>query len=129
MRSATVRRAIRCGARRSGWTPCSTTATPTARGRARPSSPSATRSGCGWPTQSRRLGPATPLTVYLRLIEPLKGQTGDSAYQQIARLLVAARACWQRLGRTSECTAYVTALRADQKRKRNLMRTLDQHNL
>lgn len=73
--------------------------------------------------------PGDALAVYLRLIEPLKSQTGNSVYQQLARLLVAARACWQRLGQASECTAYVAALRADHKRKRNLMRTLDQHGL
>lgn len=73
--------------------------------------------------------PVDALAVYLRLIEPLKAQTGDSVYQQVVRLLVAARACWQLLGRTGDCTAYVAALRADQRRKRNLIRTLDQHGL
>lgn len=73
--------------------------------------------------------PADALTVYLRLIEPLKGLTGDPTYQQIVRLLVAARACWLRLSKMDEYAAYVAALRTDQKRKRNLMHLLDQHKL
>jgi uncharacterized Zn finger protein len=92
----------------------------------------ATIGAAQWLRLADAVAPARPgdaLAVYLRLIEPLKAHTGDGVYQQIARLLVAARSCWQRLGRTDECTAYVTALRAGQKRKRNLMRTLDQHGL
>jgi len=92
----------------------------------------ATASDAQWLRLADAVAPTRPgdaLAVYLRLVEPLKGQTGDSVYQQIARLLVSARACWQLLGQMTECTAYVSALRADQKRRRNLMRTLDQHGL
>jgi hypothetical protein len=51
------------------------------------------------------------------------------AYQQILRLLVSARTCHEALGTMGEFDAYVAALRAAQKRKRNLMRLLDQHGL
>ncbi|WHM40809.1 SWIM zinc finger family protein [Streptomyces sp. BPTC-684] len=73
--------------------------------------------------------PADALTVYLRLIEPLKKTTGDRAYQQMARLLLGARACHRELGTQQEFTEYLAALRTDQKRKRNLMKILDQHGL
>lgn len=92
----------------------------------------AAASDAQWLRLADAVAPSRPedaLAVYLRLIDPLKAQTGDSVYQQVVRLLVAARGCWQRLGRAGECTAYVAALRADQRRKRNLMRTLDQHGL
>jgi uncharacterized Zn finger protein len=73
--------------------------------------------------------PADALPVYRRLIEPLKKITGDANYQQIARLLLGARECHQRLGTPEEFADYVTALRAEQKRKRNLMKVLDRHGL
>ncbi|HEU5333914.1 MAG TPA: SWIM zinc finger family protein [Actinocrinis sp.] len=75
------------------------------------------------------ISPADALPVYLRQIEPLKKHTGDGIYQQIARLLTSARACHQRLGTMADFDSYTQALRADQKRKRNLMRILDQHGL
>jgi uncharacterized Zn finger protein len=59
----------------------------------------------------------------------LKKVTGDGNYQQLARLLLGARACHEKLGTQKEFTGYLTALRAGQKRKRNLMKTLDQHGL
>ncbi|WP_433545662.1 SWIM zinc finger family protein [Streptomyces sp. CA-294286] len=77
----------------------------------------------------RKDRPADALPVYLRLIEPLKKVTGNANYQQIARLLLGARECHRRLGTRQEFAAYLTALRAEQKRKRNLMKVLDQHGL
>lgn len=73
--------------------------------------------------------PADALAVYLRLVEPLKKTTGDRAYQQMARLLLGARACHRTLGTEQEFTEYLGALLTDQKRKRNLMKILDQHGL
>ena len=67
--------------------------------------------------------------MYRQAIEPLKRVTGDDHYRQIAKLLLQARACHQRLGTAQEFTAYLAALRTDQKRKRNLMKILDQHGL
>uniref|UniRef100_A0AAU2UYZ6 SWIM zinc finger family protein n=1 Tax=Streptomyces sp. NBC_00003 TaxID=2903608 RepID=A0AAU2UYZ6_9ACTN len=79
--------------------------------------------------RSQDTRPADALAVYLRLIEPLKKKTGDRTYQQLARLLLAARTCHQHLGTEGEFAACLTTLRADQKRKRNLMKALDQHGL
>lgn len=73
--------------------------------------------------------PADALTVYLRWIEPLRKQTGDSAYERMAELLLSARACHRTLGTEDEFATYLSALRADQKRKRKLMSTLDRHGL
>lgn len=73
--------------------------------------------------------PAEALEVYLRAIEPLKTVTGDATYQEIARLLLRARNCHQHLGTTAEFETYLAGLRAEQKRKRNLMKILDQHGL
>ncbi|MFD7335523.1 hypothetical protein ACFV98_05910 [Streptomyces violascens] len=65
----------------------------------------------------------------MRLIEPLKKKTGERTYQQVARLLLAVRSCHQHLGTEGEFTAYLTTLRADQRRKPNLMKALDRHGL
>jgi uncharacterized Zn finger protein len=73
--------------------------------------------------------PADALPVYLTAIEPLRSQTGDQTYHQVARLLLSARGCHQRLGTTAEFHRYLAALRADQKRKRNLMKVLDANGL
>ncbi|WP_327360132.1 SWIM zinc finger family protein [Streptomyces sp. NBC_01296] len=73
--------------------------------------------------------PADALTVYLRWIEPLRKATGDRTYERMAQLLLSARACHRTLGTESEFATYLAALRADQKRKRKLMATLDQHGL
>ncbi len=54
-------------------------------------------------------------------------QTGNAVYEQVTRLLLSMRDCHGRLGTEDEFTAYLAALRAGQKRKRNLMRLLDQH--
>ncbi|WP_308409647.1 hypothetical protein [Streptomyces sp. A3M-1-3] len=73
--------------------------------------------------------PADALRVYLRQVEPLRKVTGDGNYQHMARLLLSARTCHQELGTSEEFGAYLSALRADQKRKRNLLKILDQHRL
>ncbi|MFI1972848.1 hypothetical protein [Streptomyces cinnamoneus] len=67
--------------------------------------------------------------MYLRLAEPLKQRTGSPVYEQLAGLLLSVRDCHRRLGTEGEFTAYLTALRAGQRRKRNLMRILDAHGL
>ena len=73
--------------------------------------------------------PADALPVYLRAIEPLRSQTGDPVYQQVAALLSKIQYCHQQLGTAPEFAAYLAALRADQKRKRNLIKLLDQRGL
>ncbi|MFB6807486.1 SWIM zinc finger domain-containing protein [Streptomyces sp. NPDC056387] len=73
--------------------------------------------------------PADALTVYLRGIEPLRKQTGDSTYERMTELLLSARDCHRALGTESEFATYLAALRADQKRKRKLMARLDRHGL
>ncbi|WP_438453407.1 SWIM zinc finger family protein [Streptomyces asiaticus] len=78
---------------------------------------------------ARAARPADALGVYRRLAEPLTQQTGNATYEQLTSLLLSIRDCHRRLGTQDEFTTYLTALRADQKRKRNLMRLLDQHGL
>ncbi|MCG0284616.1 SWIM zinc finger domain-containing protein [Streptomyces sp. PSAA01] len=78
---------------------------------------------------ARAARPADALGVYRRLAEALTKQTGNAIYEQLTSLLLSIRDCHRRLGTQDEFTAYLTALRADQKRKRNLMRLLDQHGL
>ena len=73
--------------------------------------------------------PADALAVYREAIEPLRSQTGDRIYQQMASLLLSARACHEALGSIAEFTRYLAALRADQKRKRNLMKLLNESGL
>lgn len=73
--------------------------------------------------------PAEALAVYLRAIKPLQKLTGDKTYHQLASLLLAARACHEALGTTSEFRLYLARLRMDQKRKPNLMTILDQNGL
>ncbi|KAK1182137.1 hypothetical protein B7755_030750 [Streptomyces sp. NBS 14/10] len=79
--------------------------------------------------QARPTRPADALAVYRRLAEPLTKQTGNAIYEQLTSLLLSIRDCHRRLGTPDEFTTYLTALRADQKRKRNLMRLLAQHGL
>ncbi|MFI6685565.1 SWIM zinc finger domain-containing protein [Streptomyces sp. NPDC050485] len=79
--------------------------------------------------RARATRPADALGVYQRLAEPLRNQTSNRVYEQLTGLLLSIRDCHRRLGTPDEFTAYLTALRADQKRKRNLMRLLDQHGL
>jgi uncharacterized Zn finger protein len=73
--------------------------------------------------------PAEALAVYLKAIEPLRAQTGNRIYERIASLLLSARACHQALGTVAEFERYLALFRADQKRKRNLMKLLSQHGL
>ncbi|MGI5227795.1 SWIM zinc finger family protein [Actinoallomurus sp. CA-142502] len=73
--------------------------------------------------------PADALTVYRRAIESRSRLTGDGNYREIARLLRSARDCHERLGTESEFASYVTGLRTAQRRKRNLLRILDQQGL
>lgn len=79
--------------------------------------------------QARATRPADALGVYRRLAEPLTRQTGNAIYEQLTSLLLSIRDCHRRLGTSDEFATYLTALRASQKRKRNLMRLLDQHGL
>ena len=79
--------------------------------------------------QSRPTRPADALTVYLRLAARLTRETGNHAYEQLVSLLLSIRDCHRRLGTPDDFTAYVTDLRASQKRKRNLMRLMDEHGL
>ncbi|MER6960690.1 hypothetical protein [Streptomyces sp. NPDC000618] len=73
--------------------------------------------------------PADALGVYQRFVEPLTKQTGNTVYEQLVSLLLSIRDCHRSLGRPDEFTAYVTALRTTQKRKRNLMRLMDERGL
>jgi uncharacterized Zn finger protein len=73
--------------------------------------------------------PADALAVYLRTVGSLKKLTGNDIYQRMATLLLAARACHEALGTTTEFRRYMAVLRMDQKRKRNLMKILDANGL
>jgi hypothetical protein len=73
--------------------------------------------------------PADALGVYLRLIAPLRGETGDRAYLRLARLLVSARACHQTLGTEAAFDAYLANVREQQRRKPRLISILDRHQL
>ncbi|MFE3768465.1 MULTISPECIES: SWIM zinc finger domain-containing protein [unclassified Streptomyces] len=79
--------------------------------------------------QARATRPADALGVYLRLAEPLTKQTGNTVYEQLVSLLLSIRDCHRRLESPEEFTKYATALRTAQKRKRNLMRLMDEHRL
>ncbi len=79
--------------------------------------------------QARPTRPADALGVYLRLIDPLTKQTGNAVYEELVSLLLSIRDCHRCLGTPEEFTAYATALRTAQKRKRNLILLLDQHGL
>jgi uncharacterized Zn finger protein len=73
--------------------------------------------------------PADALAIYHTTIGGLKTQTGDDIYRRIASLLLSARACHQAMGTTDEFRRYLAALRLEQKRKRSLMKILDQNGL
>lgn len=79
--------------------------------------------------QARATRPADALGVYLRLAEPLTKETGNTVYERLVGLLLNIRDCHRRLGTEEEFAAHVTALRTAQKRKRNLMRLMDEHGL
>ena len=73
--------------------------------------------------------PAQALGVYLAAAGPLTRQTGDAAYRKLVRVLTSARACHQALGTTAEFGRYMDGLREANKRKRNLIRLLDDAGL
>ena len=73
--------------------------------------------------------PADALALYLRAIASLKKETGDPVYRRMASLLLSARACHQALDSTEQFNRYVAALRTELKRKRNLMKILDDNGL
>lgn len=77
----------------------------------------------------RTTRPADALPVYLRLATPLTRQTGNHAYGELVTLLLGIRDCHRRLGTPDDFTSYVTELRGAQKRKRNLMRLMDERGL
>ncbi|MGA5066363.1 SWIM zinc finger family protein [Streptomyces exfoliatus] len=79
--------------------------------------------------RSRPTRPADALAVYLRLAVPLTRETGNRAYEQLVSLLLGIRDCHRRLGTPDDFTAYITDLRTTQKRKRNLMRLMDDRGL
>ncbi|MCL6737236.1 SWIM zinc finger family protein [Streptomyces neyagawaensis] len=79
--------------------------------------------------QARAYRPADALGVYLRLTEPLLKQTGNAVYEQLVGLLLSVRDCHRSLGTEDEFGVYVATLRATQKRKRNLMRLMNDHGL
>ncbi|MEU3090308.1 SWIM zinc finger family protein [Streptomyces massasporeus] len=78
---------------------------------------------------SARTRPADAARVYLNEVDTRKQHTGDGNYQEIAKLLLKAKACHERLGTRTDFTTYLSALRTEQKRKRNLMTILDHHCL
>ncbi|GAB2865934.1 SWIM zinc finger family protein [Actinoallomurus bryophytorum] len=73
--------------------------------------------------------PADALEAYRRAVEPLTRLTGDGNYREIARLLLLARDCHRRLGTEQQFEADLATLRTDQRRKRKLMKTLDEKGL
>jgi uncharacterized Zn finger protein len=73
--------------------------------------------------------PADALAVYLRAISGMKSMTGDRVYHRMAGLLLSARACHEAMGTADKFRGYVAGLRAEQKRKRNLMKILDANGL
>jgi uncharacterized Zn finger protein len=73
--------------------------------------------------------PIDALAVYMRAIAPLKSLTGDRVYHRMVSLLLSARACHETLGTTDKFARYMTVLRLDQKRKRNLIKIFDQKGL
>ncbi|MFJ8201061.1 SWIM zinc finger domain-containing protein [Streptomyces sp. NPDC096152] len=79
--------------------------------------------------QARADRPADALGVYLRLAEPLTNQTGNRVYEQLVALQLSIRDCHRRLGTLNEFAVHVTALRTAQRRKRNLMRLMDEHGI
>jgi uncharacterized Zn finger protein len=73
--------------------------------------------------------PADAARVYQREVDARKHITGDGNYLEITKLLIKARSCHERLGSQTVFAQYVSDLRTEQKRKRNLMKILDQHHL
>ncbi|MFD7130000.1 SWIM zinc finger domain-containing protein [Streptomyces sp. NPDC059894] len=79
--------------------------------------------------QSRIDRPADALDIYLRLAEPLTRQTGNAVYEQLVSLLLNIRDCHHHLNTPHEFTTCITALRTLQRRKRNLLRLMDERGL
>ncbi|MEW2114693.1 hypothetical protein AB0945_05805 [Streptomyces sp. NPDC005474] len=79
--------------------------------------------------QTRAARPADALGVYLRMVEPLTKQTGNGVYAQLVSLLLSIRDCHRLLGTPGEFAVYVAALRAAHKRKRNLLRLMEEQGL
>ncbi|HET9894979.1 MAG TPA: hypothetical protein VFQ44_08585 [Streptosporangiaceae bacterium] len=73
--------------------------------------------------------PADALAVYLRQVDQLRNETGDRAYERIARLLIGARACHRGLGTETAFRSYLRSFRLTHKRKRKLIGILDAHQL
>ncbi|MCM2387918.1 SWIM zinc finger family protein [Streptomyces albipurpureus] len=82
-----------------------------------------------WLTLADQSRPTDALPVYLRLAARLTRETGNRAYEQLVSLLLSIRDCHHRLGTPDDFAAYITDLRTTQKRKRNLMRLMDDHGL
>ncbi|UZJ33824.1 hypothetical protein [Streptomyces endophytica] len=72
---------------------------------------------------------ADALGIYRRLADSLQQQTGNPICEQLTGLLLGMRDGHRCLGTEAEFTAFLTALRAGQRRERNLLRTLDAHGL
>ncbi|WP_344631404.1 SWIM zinc finger family protein [Streptomyces glaucosporus] len=77
----------------------------------------------------RERRPADALAVYRRAVDRLRSRTGNAEYERMTEILLSARACHRALGTEDEFTAYLAELRTGQKRKRNLMRMLDEAGL
>ncbi|MGV9270619.1 SWIM zinc finger family protein [Kitasatospora sp. NPDC003701] len=73
--------------------------------------------------------PAEALEEHRRAIERLKPLTGDGPYRELARLLLEARACHRALGTEAAFADELEALRTEQRRRRKLLRILDEHGL
>jgi uncharacterized Zn finger protein len=73
----------------------------------------------------RQSRPAEALEVYQRALETLRSQTGEEVYRRVLELLQGVQACHGVLGTEAEFAAYLSALRSEQKRRRNLIRLLD----
>ena len=69
--------------------------------------------------------PADALSVYHRRAEALRQGTGNEYYIQLVRVLVKMAECHHRLGTDADFRRYVTMLRREHKRKRNLIALLD----
>jgi hypothetical protein len=73
-----------------------------------------------------------PCERYARAADCRPGRSGSPLPNrpvQLVSLLLSIRDYHRRLGTADEFTAYVTSLRTAQKRKRNLIRLMDEHGL
>ncbi len=69
--------------------------------------------------------PADALEVYKARVDPIVQRTNNEAYREAVRLIRKTRQLSKRLGQTKEFKAYLEAIRATHKRKRNFMKLLD----